>query len=210
MGVAGFARTGRLTASVPATVAMALTAAVLAWGGPAAAAAHQDRATAPRATAGPAGTISTVAGGVGGPARATNVGIRPEGLAFGAGRVYIADDGAIRAGEPADRLADHARGHARRRAARRRRPATEASLSEYVSGVAVDHSGNLVIADTGNNRIRVVAASTGTFYGQAMTAGHIYTVAGNGTAGASGDGGPATSAELDGPGGVAVSHRGTW
>ena len=48
-------------------------------------------------------------------------------------------------------------------------------------GVAVDGAGNLLIADTGNDRIRVVAASTGTFYGQPMTAGDIYTVAGNGT-----------------------------
>ncbi len=40
----------------------------------------------------------------------------------------------------------------------------------------------------------MVAASTGTFYGQPMTAGDIYTIAGNGTAGYTGDGGPATSA----------------
>ena len=53
-----------------------------------------------------------------------------------------------------------------------------------------------------------MAASTGTFYGQAMTAGDIYTVAGNGTAGFSGDGGPATSAELDEPQGVAVDGSG--
>ena len=50
-----------------------------------------------------------------------------------------------------------------------------------------------MIADAGANRIRVVADSTGTFYGQAMTAGDIYTVAGNGTLGVSGDGGPATA-----------------
>jgi len=33
-------------------------------------------------------------------------------------------------------------------------------------------AGNALIADRGNNRIRVVAESTGTFHGQAMTAGH--------------------------------------
>jgi hypothetical protein len=68
----------------------------------------------------------------------------------------------------------------------------------------VDTSGNVLIADTYNNRIRVVAASTGTFYGQAMTAGDIYTIAGNGTYGFSGDGGPATTAELGTPEAVAA------
>jgi hypothetical protein len=86
-------------------------------------------------------------------------------------------------------------------------PATSAELSD-LSGVAVDGTGNLLIADTGNQRIRVVAASTGTFYGQAMTTGDIYTVAGTGTFGFSGDGGPATSAELSFPEGVAVDAAG--
>ena len=57
----------------------------------------------------------------------------------------------------------------------------------------------------------MVAATTGTFYGQAMTAGDIYTVAGNGTAGFSGDGGPATSAAADFPaGGGGGRRRATW
>ena len=59
-------------------------------------------------------------------------------------------------------------------------PAASAELNGP-RAVTVDARGNLVIADTGNNRIRVVAATSGTFYGQAMTAGHIYTVAGNGS-----------------------------
>jgi hypothetical protein len=75
-------------------------------------------------------------------------------------------------------------------------------------GLAVDAAGNLVIADTADQRVRVVAATTGTFYGQAMTAGDIYTVAGNGGGGYSGDGGPATTAELDQPAGVAVDATG--
>jgi hypothetical protein len=72
----------------------------------------------------------------------------------------------------------------------------------------VDASGNVVIADSDNGRIRVVAAATGTFYGRAMTAGDIYTVAGNGTSGFSGDGGPATSAAIFLPLGVTVGGAG--
>ncbi|MGH3157163.1 MAG: hypothetical protein ACRDNF_11375, partial [Streptosporangiaceae bacterium] len=74
--------------------------------------------------------------------------------------------------------------------------------------VAADATGNLLIADTYNQRIRVVAQTSGTFYGQSMTAGYIYTIAGDGTYGYSGDGGPATSAELNYPGGVGVDPAG--
>jgi hypothetical protein len=49
--------------------------------------------------------------------------------------------------------------------------------------VKVDAAGNLVLADADNERVRVVAAGTGTFYGVPMTKGDIYTVAGNGTQG---------------------------
>ena len=51
--------------------------------------------------------------------------------------------------------------------------------------VAVDSAGNVYIADTQNNRVRVVAPN-----------GVITTVAGNGVAGSSGDGGPAVNARL--------------
>jgi NHL repeat-containing protein len=46
-------------------------------------------------------------------------------------------------------------------------PATSAELN-FPDDVTADGSGNLVIADANNNRIRVVAAHTGTFYGQKM------------------------------------------
>jgi hypothetical protein len=64
-------------------------------------------------------------------------------------------------------------------------------------GVAVDAAGDLFIADTNNNRIREV-----------NTAGTISTVAGNGTVGNGGDGGPATSAQLYHPMGVALDSLG--
>jgi hypothetical protein len=68
-------------------------------------------------------------------------------------------------------------------------PATSAEL-DVPSGVWVDGSENIFIADTGNNVIREVVGGPG---------GNIVTVAGNGIAGFSGDGGPATSAEMDQP-----------
>ncbi len=86
-------------------------------------------------------------------------------------------------------------------------PATSAGLA-VPDSVAVDPAGNLVIADYGDNRVRAVAASAGTFYGQQMTAGDIYTIAGTGTQGFSGDGGPAASATLYYPQGVAVDGSG--
>ncbi len=75
-------------------------------------------------------------------------------------------------------------------------PATQARL-QSPNGLAFDNAGNLYIADTGNNRIRSVNPS-----------GIISTVAGNGTAAYTGNGGPATSASLQGPWGVAVSNAG--
>jgi len=71
--------------------------------------------------------------------------------------------------------------------------ATSAML-DTPKGVAVDALGNIYIADTNNHRIRKVDASTGI----------ITTVAGNGTVGYPGDGGPATDAQLSGPEGVWV------
>jgi len=74
------------------------------------------------------------------------------------------------------------------------------ALSAQISGaesVAADSWGNFYIADTGNNRIRKVTP-----------AGFISTVAGTATRGYSGDGGPAVSAELYTPTGVAVDSSG--
>jgi uncharacterized protein (TIGR03437 family) len=74
-------------------------------------------------------------------------------------------------------------------------PATSAQLS-IPSAVAVDSAGSLYIADPENNRIRKVSNGT------------ITTVAGNGVPGFSGDNGPATSAELELPHGIALDSTG--
>jgi sugar lactone lactonase YvrE len=75
-------------------------------------------------------------------------------------------------------------------------PATSASLN-LPQHLALDAAGNLYVADSGNNRVRMITP-----------AGVIMTVAGNGTAGYSGDGGQAKLAALDFPTGVAVDAAG--
>lgn len=75
-------------------------------------------------------------------------------------------------------------------------PATSAKLNAAY-GVALDSAGNLYIADSGNNRVRVV-----------NTSGNISTFAGNGTPAYLGDKGPATQAELYSPLGVACDPAG--
>ena len=65
-------------------------------------------------------------------------------------------------------------------------------------GVTMDGAGNLYIADTGNNAIRVIHAATGI----------INTIAGTGAQGNGGDGGPATSATLNQPSGVTLDTQG--
>ena len=67
----------------------------------------------------------------------------------------------------------------------------------YPRMVSVDSAGNLYISDTSNNRVRMVAASTSTNFGQSMTANDIYTIAGGGSSGVSaGSWVPGTSASL--------------
>ncbi|GBC76683.1 Serine/threonine-protein kinase PknD [bacterium HR08] len=64
-------------------------------------------------------------------------------------------------------------------------------------GLTVDSAGNIYVADTGNHRIRKIDGS-----------GNISTIAGSGTRGFGGDGGAATSAQLNSPVAVAVSPSG--
>ena len=75
--------------------------------------------------------------------------------------------------------------------------ATTAQLN-HPNGIALDAAGNLYIGDAANNRVRMVTLATGL----------ISTLAGTGTCNFSGDGGPATSATLCNPAGVAVDPVG--
>ena len=111
----------------------------------------------------------------------------------GAGNLYIADSGNNRirevntSGIITTIAGDGTAGYSGDSGA-----ATNAELN-YPSGIAIDGTGNLYIADAGNNRVREVSAT-----------GIITTVAGDGTAGFSGDNGAAASAELNNPAGVTI------
>jgi sugar lactone lactonase YvrE len=152
----------------------------------------------------PAGIITTVAGsgngtfsGDGGPA--TSAGMTPVTVAVdSAGNLYLADVASNRirkvdasgiittvagGGNPADGVGDGG-------------PATSARLN-IPTGVVLDARGNLFIVEHSGHRIRMVTP-----------AGTISTVAGTGTAGFSGDGGPAAAAQLNLPISVVVDNAG--
>jgi sugar lactone lactonase YvrE len=74
----------------------------------------------------------------------------------------------------------------------------KAAVLDLPTALACDAAGNLFVADTGNHRVRRIAATTGV----------ITTVAGNGVEGFGGDGGAATAAMIDSPGGLAVDAAG--
>ncbi|MBL8023262.1 MAG: hypothetical protein JNK54_03120, partial [Elusimicrobia bacterium] len=78
----------------------------------------------------------------------------------------------------------------------------------YPEGVAVDAGGNVYIADKGNNRIRFIPKTGGTYFGQSMTANYIYTIAGNGSSSYGADNVAATSTGLKLPSGVSLDGAG--
>jgi uncharacterized protein (TIGR03437 family) len=150
------------------------------------------------------GIITTVAGngtigssGDGGPATGAQLSL-PQGVAVdGSGNLFIADNGNSRVRKVSTNgIITTVAGTGFQGFSGDGGAATSAHLINP-TGVAVDGSGNLFIADSYNNRIRKVS-----------TNGIITTVAGNGTMGFSGDGGPATSASLASPNAVAVDGSG--
>ena len=76
--------------------------------------------------------------------------------------------------------------------------AGNAEISSRTGGIVFDLAGNLYFTDTANQRVRRIDEETG----------QIHTIAGNGTAGYTGDGGPATSAELYLPTGLGIDSQG--
>src|SRR5258708_7626111 len=120
----------------------------------------------------------------------------PYGVAVDStGSLYIADTGNYRIRKVSGGVITTVAGNGTYGYSGDNGPATSAQISS-VYGVAVDSTGNLYIADANNFRIRKVSS------------GVITTVAGNGTPGYSGDNGPATSAQISYPYGVAVDSTG--
>jgi len=152
----------------------------------------------------PDGTIGTVAGtgtagfsGDRGPATAARLN-SPAGVSLdGQGNLYILDDRnfRVRRVNPAGNI-DTVAGNGTCAFAGDTGLAVAAQICP--ASVQADAGGNLYIADYSNSRVRKVD-----------TAGYITTVAGSGTWGSGGDGGPATRAEMLTPSGVAVDRSGS-
>jgi len=151
------------------------------------------------------GIISTVAGATGTQLRT------PSGIALdGAGNLYIADTGnhVVRELNAATGAMTTMAGTGTSGYTGDGGPATSAELAAPFS-VAVDGAGNLFIADNEDNVIRGVCAAPGALFGVSCSAaGDIVTVAGTGVAGALGDNGPASAAELNGPYSLALDPYG--
>ena len=151
------------------------------------------------------GLISTVAGtgqqgysGDGGPATAALL-ARPVGIAFDSvGNLYIVDqqEQVVRKVDVEGVITTFA-GNGQQGYDGDGGPANQATLS-FPEALATDAAGNLFIADSNNNVIRRVDAMTGI----------ITTFAGNGQNGFTGDGGPATAAELNDPEGLVFDAAG--
>jgi len=97
--------------------------------------------------------------------------------------------------------------------------ASQANLGYMIGTLRFDAEGNIILADGGSKstgpcgggynlpaRVVVIPARTGSYYGQKMSVGYLYTIAGLGTK--TGSGVPATDSELYGVSAVAIDHTG--
>lgn len=144
------------------------------------------------------GKISTIAGngvfgysGDGGPATQGSL-EQPWGVTYdSAGNLYISDASAcvVRKVDTHGTITTYA-GNGTCGFSGDKGPATQASLN-FPTGVITDPARNLYVSDLNNHRVRRV-----------NSAGAITTIAGNGQPGFSGDGGPATQAAINNPGGL--------
>ena len=174
------------------------------------------------------GVVSTIAGdgtsgfgGDNGPAASARL-ANPSGVALdGAGNLYFNDTGNQRVRKISNGVITTVAGNGTAGFSGDNGPATSAQLNltpvvfppppatpfltnlppfpqfpQLPAGIAVDASGNLYIVDSGNQRVRRISN------------GVITTIAGNGTPGFSGDGGPATGGQLNNPSGIAVDASG--
>ena len=122
----------------------------------------------------------------------------PQGIAVaGNGDVYIADTGNNVIRKISGGVISTVAGTGEEGYTGDNGPAVNATFTS-LKGLAVDAENNLYVADSGNNVIRMIS----------NTDGIISTVAGNGNAGYSGDGGPARDAQLSTPLGVAIDSKG--
>jgi hypothetical protein len=146
-----------------------------------------------------AGTGTLGFSGDGGPATAANIYYAFSIAADGEGNLFIADyyNYRIRRVDSATGIITTVAGTGVQGYGGDGGPATEAMIDTPYE-IALDAAGNIYIAELDNHRVRKVTAATGI----------IETLAGTGTAGFSGDGGPATAAALNNPIGVAVDADG--
>lgn len=142
--------------------------------------------------------ISTFAGGAPpvtpAQATATSIGDPPRVAVDGSGNVYFAALHSVFKVDSAGTLTRIA-GNGRSGYSGDNGPATSAQLA-YPDGLAVDAAGNIYVSDRAVHVIRRISAGT------------ITTIAGNGSAGYSGDNGPAASAQFNVPDGLAIDASG--
>ena len=149
----------------------------------------------------PGGIFSTVAGathfaGDGGPATQARLSFPASVASDGSGNLYIADtqNHRIRQVTQGGNISTIA-GNGTSGSAGDGGQAANATVTDPI-GFSLDGAGNLYFSDSAANRVRMITPG-----------GIISTVAGNGSAGSSGDGGPATSASLSSPQGLAVDSN---